>query len=189
MILTIGGNIGCGKSTLLETLRTNGNEIVPEAVEKWGSWLDLFYSDMKKFGFGFQMKVLFDFIDAPPPGAITERSHLDALYIFAKTLFQTDILSHMEYNLFSDYVHKIGWKPDYYIYLRADPEVCFDRIHTRSRDAENGVTLEYIKLVHNMYEKFFHVLTDLGIKVFTVDANQTPDRVYNAVNMILYTVR
>lgn len=188
MILTVGGNIGCGKSTLLETLKKNGKEVVPEAVEKWGSWLDLFYSDMKRFGFGFQMKVLFDFIDTPPPGAITERSPLDALYIFAKTLFQSETLSHMEYNLFSDYVHKIGWKPDYYIYLRADPEVCFHRIHIRSRTAENGVTLEYIKNVHEMYEKFTQVLKDLGITVFTVDANQTPDRVQDAVDRILYSI-
>ena len=188
MIVTIGGNIGCGKSTLLETLQNTGKHVIPEAVDKWGSWLDLFYSDMKRFGFGFQMKVLFDFIDVPPPGSITERSPLDALYIFAKTLFQTETLSHMEYNLFADYVHKIGWKPDYYIYLRADPGVCFERIHKRSRNAENGVTLEYIKTVHEMYEKFTETLKNIGITVFVVNANQSPECVLAAVERILYTM-
>lgn len=188
MIITVGGNIGCGKSTLLETLRGKGKQVVPEAVEKWGSWLDLFYSDMKRFGFGFQMKVLFDFIDAPPPGAITERSPLDALYIFAKTLFQSETLTHMEYNLFHDYVHKIGWKPDHYVYLRTDPEVCFERIHVRSRNAENGITFEYVKTVHETYEKFTQILKDLGIKVYTVDANQSPERVQEAVDRVLYSI-
>lgn len=188
MIITIGGNIGCGKSTLLENLRNKGKEVIPEAVDKWGSWLDLFYSDMKRFGFGFQMKVLFDFIDAPPPGAITERSPLDALYIFAKTLFHSETLSHMEYNLFNDYVHKIGWKPDYYIYLRTDPIVCFERIHIRSREAENGVTFEYVKTIHEMYEHFCEILKNLGITVFTVDANQTPERVQETVERILYSI-
>ena len=101
---------------------------------------------------------------------------------------QTETLSHMEYNLFADYVHKIGWKPDYYIYLRADPGVCFERIHKRSRNAENGVTLEYIKTVHEMYEKFTETLKNIGITVFVVNANQSPECVLAAVERILYTM-
>jgi deoxyadenosine/deoxycytidine kinase len=186
MIVTIGGNIGCGKSTLLNRLNPKYT-VVPEPVNKWGSWLDLFYSDMKRYGLGFQMKVLYEFL-CPEDNTITERCPLDALYVFGKALVQSDILTHMEYNLFSDYVHKIGWTPNVYVYLRADPQVCFERIQKRSRNAENGVTLDYIIQIHNRYEKFIETLNDIGVSVYTVNANYDPDKVIEAVNTLLFSI-
>jgi deoxyadenosine/deoxycytidine kinase len=186
MIVTVGGNIGCGKSTLLENL-TEFYTVVPEPVAKWGSWLDLFYTDMKRYGFGFQMKVLLEFLHLPPQNSITERSPLDALYVFGKALFMSDHMSYMEYNLFKDYVHTVGWKPDVYIYLRTDPVVCFERIQKRSRDAENGVTLEYITQIHNMYEKFIEIIQDLDVRVYVVNANFESKKVQNSVNTLLQT--
>lgn len=186
MIVTIGGNIGCGKSTLLKNLPPK-YKVVPEPVERWGSWLDLFYSDMKRHGLGFQMKVLYEFLN-PEDGTVTERCPLDALYVFGKTLVNSETITHMEYNLFSDFVNKIGWSPSIYVYLRADPQVCYDRIRKRARNAENGVTLEYIIQIHNRYEKFIETLNDLGVTVYTVNANYEPEKVTAAVTTLLYTV-
>lgn len=186
MIVTIGGNIGCGKSTLLKNLHPK-YKVVPEPVEKWGSWLDLFYSDMKRYGLGFQMKVLYEFLN-PEDGTLTERCPLDALYVFGKSLVQSEIITHMEYNLFSDFVNTIGWAPNVYIYLRADPQLCFDRIKRRSRNAENGVSLEYIIQIHNQYDKFMDILRDIGVHVYTVNADYNQEHVTEAVETLLHTL-
>lgn len=188
MIVTVGGNIGCGKSTLLKALDKT-HIVIQEPVDRWGSWLDLFYSDMKRYGFGFQMKILYEFLDPPiDKNIITERSPLDALYVFGKNMLNNDLLTFMEYNLFHDFVHKIGWSPNVFIYLRADPQVCFDRIRKRSRQAENGVTLEYIGQIHNMYEQFIDKLSQMGVTVYVVNANFETGEVQAAVNELLKSI-
>lgn len=184
MIVSVGGNIGCGKSTLLKNLSEN---VFLEPVEKWGSWLDMFYSNMQRYGFGFQMKVLLEFLGISLDRVITERSPLDALYVFGANMLTNGFMTGSEYVLFKDYVNRIGWKPDVYVYLRADPAVCYERIQRRSRDAEKHVPFDYIVQIHNMYENFVEKM-DPSIQVFVVDANQHPDVVQAALQKILSDV-
>jgi deoxyadenosine/deoxycytidine kinase len=188
MKITVGGNIGCGKTTLIRTLDPKWN-VKPEPIEKWGSWLDLFYSDMKRFCFSFQMKILYDFLGYDNDAFfVSERSPMDSLYVFAKGLVHSDIMSYMEYNLLSEFVHHIGWVPDVYIYLRTSPEICFERIQQRSRDCENGVGLDYIKTIHQEYERLTsQILVDMNVKVHVIDASKSPSEVKGAVENIIYT--
>jgi len=186
MKITIGGNIGCGKTTLIRSLNPAFN-VKPEPIEKWGSWLDLFYSDMKRFCFSFQMKIMYDFIDYGD-SFVSERSPMDSLYVFAKGLVHSEIMSYMEYNLFSDFVHRIGWVPDVYIYLRTTPEMCFERIQQRSRDCENGVSLDYIRIIHVEYERLAtEILKEMNVTVYVIDASKTPGDIKTAVENIIYT--
>lgn len=187
MKITIGGNIGCGKTTLIQSLNTKLN-VKPEPIEKWNEWLKLFYSDMKRFCFSFQMKILYDFLDYGD-SFVSERSPLDALYVFAKSLLDIDVMSHVEYNLFSDLVHRIGWVPDIFIYIRVLPETCFERINQRDRDCENGVSLDYIRTLHMAYDRFVtDILKDeMNVTVHVIDASKSPDEVKSAVENILYT--
>lgn len=185
MKITIGGNIGCGKTTLIRSLNPAFN-VKPEPIEKWGSWLDLFYSDMKRFCLSFQMKILYDFLDYGDASFVSERSPMDSLYVFAKGLVHSDIMSYMEYNLLSDFVHRIGWVPDVYIYLRATPETCFERIKQRSRDCENGVSLDYIRNIHVEYERLVtEILKEMKVDVHVIDASNNPNEVKIAVENII----
>ena len=52
----IDGNIGCGKTTQLKILENIGFNVRYEPIEDWP--LDLFYSDMERWGFLFQIVVL-----------------------------------------------------------------------------------------------------------------------------------
>lgn len=188
MKITIGGNIGCGKTTLIRALESQGMNVKPEPIEKWGSWLDLFYSDMKRFCFSFQMKILYDFLDYGDSFFVSERSPMDSLYVFAKGLVHTDVMSYMEYNLLSDFVGRIGWVPDVYIYLRASPETCFERIQKRSRDCENGVGIDYIRTIHQEYERLTSdILPEKNVQVHVLDASKGPEEVKAAVENIIYT--
>lgn len=178
MIITIGGNIGCGKSTVLERLKQHNYSVFNEPIEKWGSWLDLFYSDKPRYSFPFQMKILIDFLYFEKNTAdrllITERSPQDSLHVFSKALVDSKDLSYMEFNLLKEYVDKFGWIPDIYIYLRTSPEVCQERMNSRNRDCESGVALDYLREIHAKYESFSTKLPT----VYIVDATQNPDQVF-----------
>ena len=61
MKIVFDGNIGCGKSSILKLLVDKSAidlHVYNEPLNDWSKWLELFYSDMKKYSFGFQMRVL-----------------------------------------------------------------------------------------------------------------------------------
>lgn len=186
-IVTIGGNIGCGKTTVLSKL-SQERIVFKEPLEKWGSWLDLFYTNPERYAFSFQMKILHDFLYFTPEQKessdlfVTERSPWDSLYVFCKTLKDSKTMTHMEYNLFKEYVDTIGWKPKTFVYLRTDPETCMQRIRERARECETGVDDKYIRQIHDAYEKFVKVLqADPEITVHVVDANCCAEHVFATV--------
>eukprot|EP00485_Elphidium_margaritaceum_P019768 CAMPEP_0202725140 /NCGR_PEP_ID=MMETSP1385-20130828/179605_1 /ASSEMBLY_ACC=CAM_ASM_000861 /TAXON_ID=933848 /ORGANISM="Elphidium margaritaceum" /LENGTH=271 /DNA_ID=CAMNT_0049391061 /DNA_START=36 /DNA_END=851 /DNA_ORIENTATION=- len=58
-VICVEGNIGSGKSTLLENLKHKGFTVIPEPVsEIWGQYLPRLYSDLKRWGFCFQMEAM-----------------------------------------------------------------------------------------------------------------------------------
>lgn len=176
MIFTIGGNIGCGKSTVLHQLQSEYTTFT-EPVDKWGAWLDLFYKDPVRNALPFQMKVLMEFTKIPDVDKIvTERSPQDSLHVFSKSLPAE------EYALYEEYVDTLGWRPDVYIYLRTDPEVCMARIEQRNRPAEDRISIEYIRTLHERYEAFVDTLPH----VHKIDGNQTTAKILDAVKNIMY---
>jgi len=194
-IVTIGGNIGCGKSTLLRECvisipRAKSSVVFPEPIEKWGSWLDMFYSNPTKYGFQLQMKILVDFLyfDASHDDTIviTERSPLDSLHVFCKLMVDSKTITHMEYNLFKEYMDTISWQPNVYIYLKTTPEACFQRMKDRSRECETGVDFSYIKNLHMAYEKFIETIKEQPtIEVYEIDATQDKESVNQQTRVIL----
>lgn len=189
-IVSIGGNIGCGKTTIVEKLQDMSPKTVfPEPIDKWGQWLQRFYKDPSKYAFPFQMKVLMDFLYFDKSHnhqvVVTERSPLDSLFVFSKTLLENGSLTEMEYTLLKEYVDKIGWVPHNYIYLRADSRVCVERIKNRSRECEDKIDPSYIQKIHEAYEDMD--LSVYGTKVHVVDANRDPESVFSDVLEILQT--
>lgn len=187
-IVTIGGNIGCGKTTVLLKLMSQGKTVFTEPLEKWGSWLDIFYTNPERYGFSFQMKILHDFLyftqeqKESNQTMITERSPMDSLHVFCKSLRDTKTITHMEYNLFNDYVNKIGWKPNTFVYLRTCPDTCIQRMHKRSRECETGVDDQYIQQIHEAYENYVNRLkNDPDVTVHVIDANMSAEQVYSDV--------
>ena len=60
--------------------------------------------------------------------------------------------------------------PDVLIYLRVSPEVSMQRIKERGRDAEGGITLDYMEKLHQGYESFIEEM-DHYTRVLTLDWN------------------
>jgi deoxyadenosine/deoxycytidine kinase len=182
-VLSIEGNIGSGKSTLMAYLREHFNDNVnvvflKEPVDEWEkikdengvTILEKFYDDPEKYSFSFQMmayasrlKVLRDVLKSIDSDKktiiITERSLYTDKMVFAKMLYDTKKIEHINYmiyltwfNTFSQEfpVHKI-------VYVKTEPEKCHSRILKRAREGENLISLEYLKTCHeyhtNMLDK------------------------------------
>lgn len=180
--ICIEGNIGTGKSTLLARLEKDGHVVIPEAVDEWRGWLELFYKEPKRWAFSFQMKVLACFARIDQEDAIVERSPLSNRHVFAQMLYNQGCMSEKEWNVFRQYHSLVSWKPHAIIYIKTSPETCYRRIQERRRPGEDGIDIEYVKKVDFHYT---NLVRYLDCQVFTVDGERTQDEVYRDVCNIL----
>jgi deoxyadenosine/deoxycytidine kinase len=180
MRIIISGNIGSGKTTLIKKLNIDGYKIIPESVDTWikHGWLQQFYSNPKKYAVEFQFHVLDSQINIPNENIILERSLHISQEVFCKQLYEDNILSKEDYEKIKKFTTEHNWTPDAFIYIRSDPDTCFQRINNRSRDSENNITLEYLQKLHQKHETFHK-------NHYIVDGNLTIDEVYNEVLNII----
>ena len=174
LIISVEGNIGSGKSTLLEKLRqhyTNDPTIgfVQEPVDLWGpvrdtngvTILEKYYSDQKKYAFSFQMLAFISRLailrqslrSSTYKVIIIERSIYTDAQVFAKMLFDDKKIEDIEYTIymkwFDEFIHDLP--PIHIVYVRADPDVCFQRVIKRARHGE-AIPLDYLTNCHLYHE-------------------------------------
>jgi deoxyadenosine/deoxycytidine kinase len=187
MRIVFDGNIGCGKSSIIKKIKELNlinSLFFNEPLNDWNEWMTLFYSDMSKYSFGFQLRVLKSHIDKKNIiNGIFERSPLSCQRIFGDLLFEDNLMTKLEWNLIEEFYTDYGWTPNVVIYLKCDPEICHKRILQRNRDCENIISLEYLQRIHNKYEQLYK--NNDSIKVIEIDANQTIDKVFDEI-MIYY---
>jgi deoxyadenosine/deoxycytidine kinase len=193
-LISIDGNIGSGKSTLLNILKTqlveNENIIfLREPVDIWESIVDengtniieKFYEDQSKYAFSFQLiayisrlALLKEAVEKNPDKIIiTERSLFTDKYVFAKMLYDSEKIEHINYKIylqfFDTFVKDYG--VDKILYIKADPEKCSERILKRGRSGEQNIPLEYLRecdTYHN--EMIDHADLKNAIKI-VIDGN------------------
>jgi deoxyadenosine/deoxycytidine kinase len=185
-IVSIEGNIGSGKSTLLENLRKqyrNNKHVIflREPVDDWekirdnegNTILKKFYSDQEKYSFAFQMmayisrlKILRDTVKEISCKnenyiIITERSLYTDKYVFAKMLYDQGKIENVCYQIYLNWFYEFA--KDYPIngsvYVNAEPEKCYQRIHKRAREGEEVIPLDYLQDCHDYHEEFLNKLT------------------------------
>jgi deoxyadenosine/deoxycytidine kinase len=179
-IVSIEGNIGSGKSTLLANLREHYSMDVnivflKEPVDEWEKIVDengitiieKFYANQEKYSFPFQMmayisrlKVLRDAIKSIKQInmnkviLITERSLYTDKKVFAKMLYDSGKIEHVNYQIYLNWfdtfseefpVHKV-------VYVKTLPENCHNRIIKRSREGESNIPLEYLDSCSNYHD-------------------------------------
>jgi len=180
-IISIEGNIGSGKSTLFEKLKihfaNNKNLIfVREPVDIWESIqdengttiLEKFYQDQIKYSFSFQIMAYISRINLlketikehPGVTIITERSLYTDKMVFAKMLYDTHKIEYINYqiylNLFDTF--KNDFNVDNIIYIKTDPDVCYNRILKRARNGENNISLDYLQLCNTYHSNMVDIL-------------------------------
>lgn len=152
---------------------------VDEPVEIWQSLKDdlgeniltKFYRDQEKYSFPFQMmayisrlsklKSVIKNLVKPYNVIVTERSVFTDYEIFAKMLHEDGKIETINYNIYKLWFnHFIGDLPfKGIIYVKTDPELCLERVRTRSREGEN-IPLEYLQKCHDYHENWINNLND-----------------------------
>jgi len=179
-IISIEGNIGSGKSTLLSNLMEHykNNEFViflNEPLDDWSlikdangvTMLEKFYADQEKYSFPFQMmayisrlNILRNALKTLDPLSekkyiiITERSLNTDRYVFAKMLFESGKIEDVNYQIYLNWFDTFSEESiiQKVIYVKTEPENCFERICKRSREGEENIPLEYLKSCNKYHD-------------------------------------
>jgi deoxyadenosine/deoxycytidine kinase len=146
-----------------------------EPVDEWSkikdengtTILEKFYADQNKYSFSFQMmayisrlKLLKDTINEIKIKQnklmkercqnyiiITERSLFTDKMVFAKMLYDSGKIEHVNYQIYLNWfntfseefpIHKV-------IYVKTDAKICHERILTRHRGGEEHIPIDYLK--------------------------------------------
>lgn len=80
-------------------------------------------------------------------------------HVFAKLLFQSGNMTELEHELYLkifDSLNELFRTPRLhrFIYLRTSPERCLERMKKRGRFEEKGISLDYLKKIHDLHEKW-----------------------------------
>lgn len=194
IIVSIEGNIGVGKSTFIDILGKKwdydgGYEIVPEPVDLWKNLvnadgkniLQTFYEDIPRWAYSFQnvacitrmMKMEEIISNSDSKYIFLDRSLGTDKNVFEAMLYdqkQLSELEHQMYNLWCDFYHKYvrSQSNQIYIYLKASPEICADRIKKRGRVEEESIGLDYLKGLNDYHDSW--LLTEPNVVI--IDCNE-----------------
>ena len=187
----IAGLIGVGKSTLCSELANHlGLEARYEPVSD-NEYLEDFYTDTAKYSFAMQVYLLnrrfqqHQEIIWRGQGAVQDRTIYEDS-IFAKVCRDMGLMHPRDYetyvNLFKN-LSNFMCRPNVIVYLDVSPGTCFERIQSRGRGCEQGITLEYLARLRDEYERF---VTDISrvIPVIRVGWEQFGDtpRIADAIS-------
>jgi len=171
-LFTLEGNIAASKTTIGKELEATGRVgVIYEPVSYWKTKydeniLDLFYSDPARYAFMFQLaafssraktwKEVLELTDHS--NVILDRSIFSDRHIFAESLHEQGLMTLTEFQVYTDMwdflVEQYCVTPEKIIYVRTAPEVCLERIKSRGRPEEAGITLEYLQHLHDRHESW-----------------------------------
>lgn len=207
-IISVEGSIGSGKSTLLKILKNilkeNENIIfLQEPVDEWESIKDKngitilqkFYENQEKYSFAFQMmayisrlSLLKKTIDENPNKIIiTERCLNTDRYVFAKMLYDSGKMEDIEYEIYLKWFDHFAnmQKIQKVIYLKTQPEICFERISKRNRDGESNIPLDYLENCHKYHEDMIENINDEILVIDSnIDTDHNPDIIDKWISLI-----
>jgi deoxyadenosine/deoxycytidine kinase len=78
---------------------------------------------------------------------ITERSLYTDKMVFAKMLYDTGKIEFINYQIYLNWFNTFSeeFPVNKIIYVRTEPEICYERISMRCREGEDNIPLEYLK--------------------------------------------
>ncbi|KAG6526096.1 uncharacterized protein LOC122047361 [Zingiber officinale] len=175
----VEGNISVGKTTFLQRIANETIElrdlveIVPEPIAKWQdvgpdhfNILDAFYAEPQRYAYTFQNYVFVTRVmqeresaSGIKPLRLMERSVFSDRMVFVRAVYEAKWMNEMEISIYDSWFDPVvsslpGLIPDGFIYLRASPDTCHKRMMLRKREEEGGVSLDYLRDLHEKHESW-----------------------------------
>lgn len=162
LFIGIAGLIGAGKTTLATALGDHLSlPVYFEPVDD-NVYLADFYQDTARYAFQTQIYLLnrrfqqHQEIIWRGGGGVQDRTiYEDA--VFAKTLVRLGLMDERDYSTYLDlfrHMSNFMCRPNIIVYLDLSPETSMARIKQRSRGVESGISLDYLRTLHEEYERF-----------------------------------
>ena len=176
--VAIAGNIGAGKTTLTTKLANHFGWGVHYEDTEINPYLSDFYDDMNRWSFHLQIYFLNSRyqqvlqIRKGEETIIQDRTIYEDAYIFAPNLYEMGLMSERDFNnyttLFQTMMSQVR-PPDLLIYLRAGIPKLVSHIHSRGRDYEGSMSLEYLKRLNEKYERWINKYNEGNLLIIPVD--------------------
>ena len=174
--IAVSGLIGAGKTTLSTELgKVLELPVYYEPVVD-NKYLADFYKNPKKHSFALQVYLLNkrfrqqQQIIWSEKGGIQDRSIYED-GVFAEMLFNSGLMDERDYNTYKELFANMSnfmKRPNLIVHLDVSPIQSFERTKKRDRKCENGLTLDYLILLHKHYESFLSKISRV-IPVIRVD--------------------
>ena len=172
----IAGMIGAGKSTLAKALGEHFDiDVYYEPVEN-NEYLEDFYRDTARYCFATQIYLLnkrfaqHQEIIWRGKSAVQDRTIYEDS-VFAKMLVATGLMDERDYRTYVELFGNMSnfmCKPNLIVYLDVTPERSLERIRSRGRGMESGISLEYLTALYEGYQEFIADVSR-AVPVISVD--------------------
>ncbi len=178
MHIAIAGNIGAGKTTLT-TLLSQHFHMEPhyESVDE-NPYLEDFYHEMERWSFHLQVYFLNSRfrqileIKKENKDIIQDRTIYEDRFIFAANLHSMGLMSERDFTNYSslfDLMELIVTPPDLLIYLKASIPTLVRNIHSRGREYEKSINIDYLSNLNDRYNNWIDSYNKGKLLVIDVD--------------------
>ena len=172
--IALDGILSAGKTSTLTQLapeiesRGKTYGIIEEPVKNWvdSGLLQLYYSDVSRYGYLFQTIVFHDRIKACEEGYKKFNGKVDYVFvertiytdtIFMEQLYKADQITQLEWDCYQTWCNEwerfMPFDLDLILYLRPTLEIAMERLRARNRDGESEVTEEYQRNLFDAHDR------------------------------------
>ena len=176
--IVVAGNIGAGKSTLVQILSERlGFKPFFEPVND-NPYLEDFYRNMEAWSFHSQLYFLTrrlrihkQLLDADG-SVVQDRSVYEDAEVFARNLYLQEDMSTRDYGVYQDLYRiliDLLPPPNLVVYLRTSVDTLLERINTRGRGFEAGISRSYLERLNVLYEEWIASFTQCPVLIIPSD--------------------
>ncbi|OBX22420.1 deoxyadenosine/deoxycytidine kinase [Gelidibacter algens] len=178
MHVAIAGNIGAGKTTLTQLLAKHyrWEPQLEDVVDN--PYLDDFYNQMERWSFNLQVYFLnsrfrqISLIRESGKDIIQDRTIYEDAHIFAPNLHAMGLMTNRDfenYRSLFELMESFVQGPDLLIYLRSSIPNLVKQIHSRGREYENSISIDYLSRLNERYEAWVHGYNKGKLLIIDVD--------------------
>lgn len=178
MHVAIAGNIGAGKTTLTKLLAKHYKwEPHYESVAE-NPYLDDFYTSMERWSFNLQIYFLNSrfrqILEIRESGKniIQDRTIYEDAHIFAPNLHAMGLMTNRDFSNYEslfELMERLVAPPDLLIYLRGSIPTLVGQIHSRGREFENSISIDYLSRLNERYEAWISTYRKGKLLIIDVD--------------------